>query len=158
MAYTLSPIDDAFFTDAPLVVPASVELDAAPARVWEALGSDEMWSWAPIIDQLVWITPRPQAVGAIRRLRLLKLNTIEEEFYRWDDERRATFRVTRQSRPLLDGLAEDFLLDPLDGGARTRLTWTMAIALRGIPAPPKALLPALAKGNAAAIGGIRKIL
>jgi len=107
---------------------------------------------------LAWITPRPHAAGAVRRLRLLKVNTIEEEFYRWDDERRATFRVTRQSRRLLDGLAEDFLLDPLDGGARTRLTWTMAIALRGVPAPPKALLPALVKGNAAAIGGIRKIL
>jgi hypothetical protein len=89
---------------------------------------------------------------------LLKVNTIDEEFYRWDHERRATFRVTRQSRRLLDGLAEDFRLDPLDGGTRTRLTWTMAIALRGVPAPPKALLPALAKGNAAAIGGIRKIL
>jgi hypothetical protein len=158
MAYTLPEIDDAFFTDAPLVVPAAVELDATPARVWAALGSDEMWSWAPIIDQLAWITPRPHAAGAVRRLRLLKVNTIEEEFYRWDDERRATFRVTRQSRRLLDGLAEDFLLDPLDGGARTRLTWTMAIALRGVPAPPKALLPALVKGNAAAIGGIRKIL
>jgi hypothetical protein len=158
MAYTLAPIDDAFFTDAPLVVPASVELDATPARVWEALAGDAMWSWAPIIDQLAWITPRPHAAGAVRRLRLLKVNTIEEEFYRWDDERRATFRVTRQSRPLLDGLAEDFVLDPLDGGARTRLTWTMAIALRGVPAPPKALLPALVKGNAAAIGGIRKIL
>jgi hypothetical protein len=158
MAYTLPPIEDAFFTDAPLVVPASVELDATPARVWEALGSDAMWSWAPIIDQLVWITPRPQSAGAIRRLRLLKLNTIEEEFYRWDEGRRATFRVTRQSRPMLDGLAEDFLLDPLDGGSRTRLTWTMAVAPRGLPAPPKALLPALATGNAAAIGGIRKIL
>jgi hypothetical protein len=158
MTYKLPEIDDAFFSEAPLVVPASVELDATPARVWEALGSDAMWSWAPIIDQLVWITPRPQQAGAIRRLRLLKFNTIEEEFYRWEEGRRATFRVTRQSRRMLDGLAEDFLLDPLDGGGRTRLTWTMAIAPRRLPAPPKALVGALATGNAAAIGGIRKIL
>lgn len=158
MAYKLPEIDDAFFEHAPLVVPASVDLDAPPARVWEALGSDAMWSWAPIVDQLVWLTPRPQTVGATRRLRLLKVNTIEEQFYRWDEAHRATFRVTHQSRPLLNGLAEDFVLDPLDGGARTRLTWTMAIALKGVPAPPKALLPALVKGNAAAIGGIRTIL
>ncbi|WCB92615.1 hypothetical protein DSM104299_01312 [Baekduia alba] len=161
MAYKLPPVDDTFFTSAPLVVPAVVDLDAPPARVWDALGSDAMWSWAPIIDQVVWLTPRPQTVGATRRLRLLRVNTIEEEFYRWDPDppiRRATFRVTQQTRPLLNGLAEDFLLDPLDGGARTRLTWTMAIALRGVPAPPKALLPALVKGNAAAIGGIRTIL
>jgi hypothetical protein len=154
----LKPIDDAFFQTAPLVVPASVELDATPAAVWAALGSDEMWSWAPIIDQVTWVTPRPHRPGATRRLRMFKVNVIEEEFYRWEDERRATFRVTQQTRRLLDGLAEDFLLEPLSGGARTRLTWTMAIAPRGLPAPPKALLPALAKGNAAAIGGIRKIL
>jgi hypothetical protein len=158
MAYKLPPIDDAFFESAPLVVPAVVDLDAPPARVWEVLGSDAMWSWAPIIDQLVWLTSRPQTVGATRRLRLLKVNVIEEEFYRWDENRRATFRVTQQTRPLLNGLAEDFVLDPLDGGARTRLTWTMAMALKGVPAPPKALLPALVKGNAAAIGGIRTLL
>ncbi|HEY6761981.1 MAG TPA: SRPBCC family protein [Baekduia sp.] len=158
MAYTLPPIDDRFFETAPLVVPAVVDLDAPPARVWEALGSDAMWSWAPIIDQLTWVTRRPQTVGAIRRLRMFKVNTIEEEFYRWDEGRRATFRVTRQTRPLLDGLAEDFLLEDLDGGARTRLTWTMAIAPKGLPGLAAGRGAALAKGNAAAIGGIRKIL
>jgi Polyketide cyclase / dehydrase and lipid transport len=156
MAYTLKLVDDQFFTDAPLVVPAPVELDAPPARVWEALGSDAMWSWAPIIDRVTWLTPH--GVGCVRRLRLLKVNTIEEEFYRWDEGVRATFRVVAQTRPLLNGLAEDFLLEPLDGGARTRLTWTMAADFRGLPAPPKALLPGLVKGNSAAIAGIKKIL
>src|SRR4051794_10364458 len=112
MAYELPPIDDAFFTSAPSVVPASVDLDAPPAHVWEALGSDAMWSWAPVIDGVTWLTPH--GAGAIRRLRLLRVNTIEEEFYRWEEGRRATFRVTRQTRPLLNGLAEDFVLDPLD--------------------------------------------
>src|ERR1700750_697427 len=102
MAYKLPLIDDAFFTSASSVVPAVVDLDAPPAHVWEALGSDAMWSWAPIIDRLTWLTTRLQAVGATRRLRLLKVNTIEEEFYRWDEHRRATFRVTHQSRPLLN--------------------------------------------------------
>ena len=83
--------------------------------------------------------------------------TIEEEFYRWDVGRRATFRVTEQSRRMFDGLAEDFLLEPSAGGG-TRLTWTMAMAPRGLPGAPKFLIPALARGNALAIGGIRKIL
>jgi hypothetical protein len=157
MAYALKPVGDEWFETAPLVVPASVTLDAPVERVWEALGSDAMWSWAPIIDQLEWITPRPHAAGSIRRLRLLKVNTIEEEFYRWEDNRRATFRVTRQTRPMLDGLAEDFLLEPTPSGGTT-LTWTMAIGVKGAPAPPAFLRPALVKGNAAAIGGIKKIL
>jgi Polyketide cyclase / dehydrase and lipid transport len=156
MAYTLKLVDDQFFREAPLVVPAPVELDAPPARVWEALGSDAMWSWAPIIDRVTWLTPH--GVGSVRRLRLLRVNTIEEEFYRWDEGVRATFRVVAQTRPLLNGLAEDFLLEPLDGGTRTRLTWTMAIDLRGIPAPPSFLRPGLVAGNVAAISGIKKIL
>ena len=160
MTYMLQPVDDAFFETAPIVIPASVELDASPDQVWEALGSDAMWSWAPIIDQLVWTTGRPQTVGAIRRLRLFKAVTIEEEFYRWDVGRRATFRVVAQSRRMFDGLAEDFLLEPAAGGG-TRLTWTMAVAPRGLPgaaAAGRVLGPALARGNALAIGGIRKIL
>ena len=156
MTYALPEIDDRFLIEAPLVVPAIVELAATPEQVWEALGSDAMWSWAPIIDQLEWITPRPQAPGAIRRLRLLKAVTIEEEFYRWEAPHRATFRVTRQSRRLFDGLAEDFLVEATPGGSR--LTWTMAVAPRRLPAGAARLVPVLAKGNAAAIGGIRKIL
>ena len=47
MAYTLKPVDDTFFDEAPVVIPAVVELDATTEQVWEALGSDAMWSWAP---------------------------------------------------------------------------------------------------------------
>jgi hypothetical protein len=156
MTYALDPVDDAFFTDAPIVVPATVELAATPEQVWEALGSDEMWSWAPIIDQLTWRTPRPQSAGAIRHLRLAKFVTIEEEFYRWDAPHRATFRVTQQSRRMFDGLAEDFLVEPSATGSR--LTWTMAVAPRGVPRAAGKLAPALSAGNALAIGGIKKIL
>ncbi|HET6506580.1 MAG TPA: SRPBCC family protein [Baekduia sp.] len=157
MAYALKPIGDEWFETAPLVVPATVELDAPVERVWEALGSDAMWSWAPIIDRVEWITPRPHAAGSIRRLRMFKVNTISEEFYRWDEGVRATFRVTHQTRRMLDGLAEDFALEARPGGG-TALTWTMAIGLKGAPAPPAFLKPALIKGNAVAIGGIKKIL
>jgi hypothetical protein len=158
MTYALPEIDDRFLTEAPIVIPATVELAATPEQVWEALGSDRMWSWAPIIDQVEWVTPRPLGTGAIRRLRLLKLVTIEEDFYRWDAPHRATFRVTQQSRQVFDGLAEDFLLEPSAAG--TKLTWTMAVAPRGLPgaAAVGKLAPALAGGNALAIGGIKKIL
>jgi hypothetical protein len=154
----LPEIDDRFFAEAPIVIPAIVDLAATPEQVWEALGSDAMWSWAPIIDQLAWITRRPQAPGAIRRLRLLKAVTIEEEFYRWEAPHRATFRVTQQSRRLFDGLAEDFVVEATPSGAR--LTWTMAVAPRKLPGGAGAarLVPLLSKGNTAAIGGIRKIL
>ena len=156
-AHPLRPVDDDFLRTAPLVVRSSVDLDAPPSRVWEVLGSDEMWSWLPLIDRLEWRTPRPHAAGAIRRLRLGRFVTVDEEFYRWDTDRRATFRVSAQSRPVLDGLIEDFLLDPTDGG--TRLTWTMALApKKGAGLPLGVLAPLLRPGNTVAIGGIRKLL
>jgi len=160
MAYALDPVDDGFFAKAPIVVPTAVELDADPGRVWEALGSDEMWSWAPIIDRVEWITPRPLSGTPIRRLRLAGLTTIEEEFYRWDAPRWATFRVTHTTRPVLRGLAEDFKLDPLDDGRRTRLTWTMALKPNRdlSPAAGRRIANAIAPGNAFGLAGIRKIL
>ncbi len=155
--HPVRPVDDSFFETAPLVIPVAVELDATPAEVWEALGSDRMWSWFPPLDQLRWLTPRPLAEGAVRVLRVARLFTIEEHFYRWEDERRATFHVTRSTRPVLNALAEDFLLEPTATG--TRLTWTMALD----PKVPGArflrwLAPLLAPGNKLAISGIRKIL
>jgi carbon monoxide dehydrogenase subunit G len=155
--YPVRPVDDSFFQTAPLVIPVTVDLDATPAEVWEALGSDRMWSWFPVLDQLRWLTPRPLTQGAVRVLRVARLFSIEEHFYRWEDERRATFHVTSSTRPVLDALAEDFVLEPTATG--TRLTWTMALE----PKLPGAgllrwLVPLLKPGNKLAISGIRKIL
>ncbi len=156
-SYALRPVDDAFLDDAQIVIRSIVDLAATPAQVWEALGSDRMWSWLPVIDRLEWLTPRPHAAGCVRRLRLGKLLVVDEEFYRWDVEQRATFRVTAQNRNVLDGLIEDFVLEPSAKG--TTLTWTMALTpRRGQRLPLGLLAPLLRPGNAAAIGGIKKII
>jgi carbon monoxide dehydrogenase subunit G len=156
-AYPLRPVDDSFLDEAPIVVRSTVRLDASPSEVWRALGSDEMWSWLPVIDRLEWRSPEPKAVGSIRRLRLGHVLTVDEEFYRWDVDRRATFRIVGQSRRMLDALIEDFLLEPTARG--TDLTWTMAVSPlkgRGLPLSPLGVL--LRPGNTVAIGGIKKIL
>jgi hypothetical protein len=156
VAHALDTVDDSFLHSAPLVMTASVVLPNTPEQVWTALGSDQMWSWVPAIDNLRWLTPEPREAGCVRELRLGKLMTVTEEFYRWDLNRRATFRVTHTSHRLIKGLAEDFLLDDM-GGGRTTLTWTMAAAPAGI-APPRALAALLTPGNRRAIAGIKKIL
>jgi hypothetical protein len=156
-AYPLRPVDDGLLQTAPLIVRSSVRLDAPPSRVWAALGSDEMWSWLPVIDRVAWQTPRPHDEGSIRRLRLGRFLTVDEEFYRWDVDRRATFRIVSQSRPVLDALIEDFLLEP--AGEGTTLTWTMAVSpLKGRGLPLGLLAPLLRPGNTVALGGIKRIL
>ena len=150
---------DAIFETAPLVIPTTIELAATPAEVWEALGSDEMWSWFPPLDRLRWLTARPLAEGAVRTIRVARLFTLEEHFYRWEDERRATFHVVSSTRPVLNALAEDFLLEPTAGGG-TRLTWTFALdpKLPGARLLGRLAAPLLRAGNRSMISGIRKIL
>lgn len=151
-------VDEQFLTSAPVIVRATVDLDAPPAAVFEALGSDRMWSWMPVLDRLRWLTPRPLGVGAVRVLRIGKFVEVEEEFFRWEDDRRATFCVTSSSRPALKALAEDFALEPTSRG--TRLTWTMALdpGLPGARVLGRVLGPMLTPGNRWALGGIRKII
>jgi hypothetical protein len=157
-AHPVEAVGDDYLVNAPLVIKVAVDLDAPAADVWEALGSDRMWSWLPILDQLRWLTPRPLTEGAVRTLRIGRLFTVEEHFYRWDPERRATFHVTSASRPLLNALAEDFLLQPTPSGG-TRLTWTMALGPR-VPGARllRFLVPLLRPGNKLALAGIKKIL
>ncbi|HYJ00334.1 MAG TPA: SRPBCC family protein [Thermoleophilaceae bacterium] len=158
-AHPVRPVDDSFLTQAPIVIESKVDFDAPPTDVWEALGSDRMWSWLPVLDQLRWLSPRPLTQGAVRTLRVARLFTIEEHFYRWEEPRRATFHVTSSTRPTLHALAEDFLLEPTSDGG-TRLTWTMALEPRpSIPGPLGRLLSLLLRpGNTWAIGGLRRIL
>ncbi len=155
MAHVLEPIEDSFLHTAPLIIRSTVALPNSPEQVWEALGSDEMWSWFPAIDNLKWITP-PGEAGCVRELRIGRFITVEEEFYRWEPNVRSTFRVTKASHKAIKALAEDFLLDErADGG--TTLTWTMAVRPAG-PKPPAFLAGLLKPGNKHAIGGIKKIL
>lgn len=156
--HALRPVGDEFLTGAPLVIPVAVTLPNSPAEVWEVLGSERMWSWLPLIDRVRWLSPCPLRAGAIRQLRLARAVMLDEEFYRWDDERRATFYVKSASRPLLRALAEDFVLEPTAAGG-TRLTWTMAVE----PNLPRVrwlrwLAPLLRPGNALALRGIRREL
>ena len=157
MRHALRLVDDSFLETAPIVVRAEVDLDAPAGAVWNALASDRMWSWFPGIDRLRWLSPRPLEVGCVRRLRIARLLEVEEEFYRWDKDRRATFRVTKATLPLLSALVEDFELDPR--GSRTHLTWTMAIEpARGKRLPLGWLAPLLRPGNTRMIRGIRGLV
>ena len=114
MAYTLKPIGDEWFETAPLVVPAvrrarrarRARVGGARLRRDVVVGADHRPGG---VDRPRGRTPRGRSAAC----GCSGLNTIEEEFYRWEVNRRATFRVTQQTRPLFDGLAEDFLLEPL---------------------------------------------
>lgn len=154
--HALRKVDDRFLHEAPLVIEASVDLPATRDEVWEIMGGDRMWSWLPAIDQLHWITPEPRATGCLRKLRIARFLEVEEEFYRWEPNERATFRVIWQSHGVVSALIEDFVLS--DCALGTRLTWTMAVEpRRGKRLPLGLLAPLLRPGNRAALAGFAKM-
>ncbi|MBJ7328494.1 MAG: SRPBCC family protein [Solirubrobacteraceae bacterium] len=158
LAHPVRRVDEQFLRNAPLVITASVDLDASPDAVFEALGSDEMWSWVPVLDKLRWITPRPLGEGSVRILRIGKAVEVEEDFFIWEEGRRAAFTVVSASKKAFDALAEDFVVEPTSRG--TRLTWTMAVDPgRPLPGPLRKALPKiLGPGNKFALSGIKKII
>jgi hypothetical protein len=159
MPKTLRPIDDDFFDTAALVVPVTFDLPNSPKQVWAALASDEMGSWMGILDRAQWVSPRPLGPGPRRTVRLLRLITLHEDWYTWNEPHRAAFRVDAISIPVVSGWAEDFQLGPLpDGG--TRMTYRMALESRLLRFVkiPKRWQPAINRYNEQLLGKIRTIL
>jgi hypothetical protein len=63
--------------------------------------------------------------------------TVDERFFRWEQDRRFSFYLTSQSMPIVHALAEDYLLEDLDGAAM-RLTYSVAMKPRIAAANPVA--------------------
>jgi hypothetical protein len=125
----LPPVGDAFLAGAPLVLRASLTVPHDPGQVWRLCESGELGTWLAALDRARWLTPPPRGRGALRTVRLGRLVTIVEEFYRWEEGRRFTFRVTRISLPVVRGWVEDLRLTAAPGGG-TRLDYTVALDSR----------------------------
>ncbi|HEX4247584.1 MAG TPA: SRPBCC family protein [Pseudonocardia sp.] len=155
----LPPIDDAFLTEAPFILNASLTVPQSPEQVWQVCIGDELGSWVAMLDQARWHTPRPLGRGALRSVRLGRLVTILEEFYTWEEGRRQTFRVTEINLPVVRGWAEDIRLTPTSDGG-TRLDYTIAIdnRLLRIVRVPRWLQPRLDAFATSMMVGISTVL
>jgi carbon monoxide dehydrogenase subunit G len=139
--FPLDACDEAFFTSAPHVYRFPMDLPVAPERVWESLISpDSVADWTPLLRSIEWTSDL--GLGATRTVVLpLHAVTLREYFFRWEEGRRLSFHGVEANRPLLRRFAEDYLVEPRDGGAR--LTWTFALEGNRASAPLlKALNPA----------------
>ena len=114
----------------------SVELPVPPERMWAALTADYTpASRIALVTGLRWTSPRPFGVGTTREVRLLRLITARERYYRWDEGRRKTFTGVQSSVRGLRRLAEDYVVESTPTGSR--FTWTLALE------PSPALKPLL---------------
>jgi uncharacterized protein YndB with AHSA1/START domain len=123
----LQPCDESIFSTAPYVYRYPVELDVCPERVWESLTSDRaLAAWGLGLHSLTWTSPRPFGVGTTREVVLPgKVLTVRERFFRWEEGSRKSFYGTEVNRPVLNRIAEDYLVEKTDSGSR--FTWTIAL-------------------------------
>lgn len=127
MSPRLTSFGDEFLSTASLVMTGSVDLDNSVEEVWQVLTTN--FSAAAGLIEATWNPQRPSGIGARRTIRLLRLIRKEEEYFRWAEHQRLTFRVTKLSLPGVSGWLEDLVLEPGESD-RSRLTLTMAIENR----------------------------
>ncbi|WP_406277300.1 SRPBCC family protein [Embleya sp. NBC_00896] len=111
----------------------SVDVDAPPARIWEIITGDALVEWTLAFTALTWHPDPPSGLGATREVTLLRLLTVRERFFRWEENKRYTFSAVGASIPGLRRVAEDWVIEPALGGSR--LVWTLA-AQAAAPAAP----------------------
>ncbi|WP_264021456.1 SRPBCC family protein [Mycolicibacterium pyrenivorans] len=79
----------------------------------------------------MWTSPDPKGVGTTRTVDIGRAFVANEEFICWETNQRMAFRFTDCSRPVFRAFAEDYRIEPADGGCR--LTWSVLVRPRGIP-------------------------
>ena len=129
MPFPCHPVEASFFDTAPMRFKNAVELDARPAQVFAMFEDGESWPrWFASIRKVAWTSNKPYGVGTTRTV-WLTLGTVDEHFFRWEQDRRFSFYLTALSAPLVHALAEDYLLEELAPG-KTRFTYSVAIEPR----------------------------
>jgi hypothetical protein len=135
--YSLEPADERIFKTAAQVYRYPARLEVPPERVWESIASDEsLAAWGLGVRRLTWTSPRPFGIGTTREVALpLRLATVRERFFRWDEGKGYSFYVESTDRPGLKTFAEDYTIEP--DGTGCVFTWTIALE------PKRALAPVM---------------
>jgi len=73
----------------------------------------------------VWTSEKPYGVGSTRTIWMTPVS-VDEHFFRWEQDLRCSFYAAGTSTPLAHALAEDYLLEETAPG-KTRFTYTVAL-------------------------------
>ena len=120
-----APTDESFLSTATRRRETVMEIPRPAADVWNDLVRDGSLTWNRAITRLTWTSPRPFGVGTTRQIRVLGIFRINERYIAWEEGRRKTFVGHSANLPLLERLAEDYVVEPVTDSS-CRFTWTVA--------------------------------
>jgi uncharacterized protein YndB with AHSA1/START domain len=131
-------VDDAWIDTAPVRLVNTVDIAATPEQIWTALEDAAAWpKWATVITNVEWTSPRPFGIGTTRTVTMRGGVVGYEEFISWEPYHRLGFRFNAATTSGVRAFAERYTIEP-QAGDRTRVTWVMAMAPRGVS---KAIVP-----------------
>ncbi len=125
--FSAAPVDEEFFSTAPVRLADTFEVSKSAALVWSELTDEHPLSWCRLPRSINWTSPRPFGVGTTRTVHMLAgTSVLNERYFLWEEGRRKSFYALESSLPLFRSLAEDYLVEPT-GAHSCRFTWTIAI-------------------------------
>lgn len=129
MSFALAAADETFVASAPCRYVFAMPLAAPAEQVWAGLVADRPLAWVRGLSA-TWTAPRPFGIGTTRTAAgAFGAVRLDEEYFRWEEGRRHSFHVLRSNVPMFVRFAEDYLVEPADGGCL--FTWTFAVEPRG---------------------------
>lgn len=105
----------------------TVDVNASPEELFEMLSGNDLSQWllaCPDMKSISWTSVTPHGVGSTRSV-VLSFMTVEEECLLWEEGKRLAFCFTTQNLPMNVSGVENYQLEELDGGSRTRLHGAM---------------------------------
>lgn len=146
---SLTPRTLDWIDQAPVRVSVRHHLRADADAVWKRIADHASWTeWMQTLDS---IEPGPvsEGIGGTRRVSFGPF-VVDEEFIAWEPARRFAFTGTGINRKVLRSLAEEVLLEEVDGGG-TAVTYTMALDPLAARVLRVVLKPGLTKNLRAAL-------
>ena len=118
-----------FLDSAPIKISLTADLDIAPAALFALFEDSDSWAWATI-KSVVWETEKPYGLGTTRTVDIAGQGKVQEYFLLWEQDQRMSFRFEKGEMKLVSALVEDYQVERLADG-RSRLTWNVAMQLKG---------------------------
>ena len=126
-----APVGIDFVDTAPYRYANSVDLPITPDQLFEVLADADAWPrWASVITHVAWTTPLPRDVGTRRTVTMRGGLVGDEQFLAWEPPTMMSFRFNAASTRTVRAFAERYDVVPTADGCR--LTWTLALDVRGV--------------------------
>jgi hypothetical protein len=118
-----------FLDSAPIRISLAAELNITPEALFKLFEDPHSWEWATI-KSVTWETEPPYGRGTTRTVDVAGQGKVQEYFLLWEQDKRMSFRFDKGEMKLVSALVEDYSVEALPDG-RSRLTWNVAMQLRG---------------------------